>query len=121
MPLTSDFLVIGAGIVGSSVALELKRRYPDCSIRLIDKEPTLGAHGSGRNSGVLHAGFYYSKDSLKARLTRDGNHYWQAFCAEHGLNINKCGKLVVATNEAEDKVLDELLARAKNNKVPLRE
>ncbi|MCL7970504.1 MAG: FAD-dependent oxidoreductase, partial [marine benthic group bacterium] len=67
-----DFLVIGGGIVGLTIAGELRHRHPDCSIVLLEKEPQVGLHASGRNSGVLHAGFYYTADSLKARFSRDG-------------------------------------------------
>ena len=70
----ADFLVIGGGIVGLTIALEALRRFDGAEVTLIEKEPACGLHASGRNSGVLHAGFYYSADSLKARLTRDGNH-----------------------------------------------
>jgi len=114
-----DFLVIGGGIVGVTIALELRRRFPDASIQLIEKEPACGLHASGRNSGVLHAGFYYTADSLKARFTRDGNREMTAYCRERGLPINACGKLVVARNAAEHAGLDELLRRAKHNGVTL--
>lgn len=115
----TDFLVIGAGIVGTSIARELKRRFGDCSVTVLEKEPSLGRHSSGRNSGVLHAGFYYSADSLKARFTRQGNLALTAFCEEHRIPLNRCGKLVVARSEAEIPQLDELLRRAKANGVPL--
>ena len=65
---TPDFLVIGAGIIGLCVARELRRRFPQQSILVIEKEARPGMHASGRNSGVLHAGFYYTADSLKAQL-----------------------------------------------------
>jgi L-2-hydroxyglutarate oxidase LhgO len=68
-----DFLIIGGGIIGLNIAKNLKERDSTCKIVLIDKEPSLAMHSSGRNSGVLHAGFYYSADSLKAKFTRDGN------------------------------------------------
>ena len=74
-----DFLIIGAGIIGLSVALELKKQFSDSKITIIDKEKNLGAHASGRNSGVLHAGCYYSDDSLKAKLCRNGNNYWHSY------------------------------------------
>ena len=73
---TVDYLIIGAGIIGINVALTLKRRYPDASVCVVDKEARLGLHGSGRNSGVIHAGFYYTADSLKARFTREGKQVW---------------------------------------------
>lgn len=118
---TSDFLVIGGGIIGINLALEAQRRYPDASVTLIEKEADCGEHASGRNSGVLHAGFYYSADSLKARLTRDGNQRLTELCTDRGLGINRCGKLVVAKNAGELPVLDELLDRARVNGVELYE
>jgi L-2-hydroxyglutarate oxidase LhgO len=114
-----DFLVIGGGIVGVTIALELRRRRPGASVLLIEKEPACGLHASGRNSGVLHAGFYYSGDSLKARLTVDGNREMTAYCEERKLPVNRCGKLVVARNQSELAGLDELLRRAKVNGVRL--
>ena len=68
-----DFRVIGGGVIGLSIARELRRRQPTARVVLIEKEPVCGAHSSGRNSGVLHAGFYYTPDSLKAKFTREGN------------------------------------------------
>lgn len=117
---TADFLIIGAGVVGLTAALELRRRYPDAAITVIDKEKNLAVHGSGRNSGVLHAGFYYTADSLKARFTRDGNRLWQAYCDDKGLRINRCGKLVVAADETEVEGLRELKRRGDRNGVELR-
>ena len=116
-----DFLVVGAGVIGINIARELKRRYPDASVTVLEKEAHSGEHASGRNSGVLHAGFYYTADSLKAKFTRDGNRALTEYCDEKGIFLNKCGKLVVASNEAEDKLLDELLTRGKNNGVELQE
>ena len=117
--MTVDYLVIGGGILGLSVARELKRRHPNARIVVLEKESRCGAHASTRNSGVLHAGFYYTADSLKARFTRDGNRRLTAFCEERNLAIRKCGKLVVAKNEAEQQGLDELLRRAEVNGVAL--
>lgn len=119
--LTSDFLIIGGGVIGVNLALQATRRFPDSRVTLIEKESDCGVHASGRNSGVLHAGFYYSADSLKARLTKDGNQRLTEHCLEHGLGINRCGKLVVAKNAEELPVLHELLARAKRNGVDLHE
>ncbi len=118
---TSDFLVIGGGIIGLSIARELRRRFPDARIVLIEKEPVCGAHASGRNSGVLHAGFYYSPESLKAKFTKLGNERLTAYCEEKKLPINKCGKLVVAKQEGELAALDELLRRARANGIALAE
>ncbi|MEY2494793.1 MAG: (S)-2-hydroxyglutarate dehydrogenase [Verrucomicrobiota bacterium] len=117
--MTPDFLVIGGGIVGISIARELKSRFSDATVTLIEKEKASGLHASGRNSGVLHAGFYYSADSLKARFTRIGNEAMTAYCASRNIPLNKCGKLVVAKDETELPQLDELLTRGARNKVPL--
>lgn len=119
MKIKCDFLIIGAGVIGLNLALSLRKTYPDSSITVIDKENVLGAHGSGRNSGVLHAGFYYTKDSLKARFCRDGNRMMSQFCEQHGLPLLKCGKLVVAQNEQEVKGLDILLERGRQNDIEL--
>jgi L-2-hydroxyglutarate oxidase LhgO len=88
-------------------------------VALIEKEPAVGLHASGRNSGVLHAGFYYSAESLKARLCRDGNRELTAYCRERGLPLNACGKLVVAQGPGDLAGLDELMRRAEANGVPL--
>jgi len=77
-----DFLIIGGGVIGLSIARRLKHLYTDSSVIILEKEPACGLHASGRNSGVLHAGFYYSPDSLKAQLTRQGNERLRAYCQE---------------------------------------
>jgi L-2-hydroxyglutarate oxidase LhgO len=118
---TCDFLVIGGGVIGVNLALQAKHRFPDAHVALIEKEANFGAHASGRNSGVLHAGFYYTSDSLKARLTRDGNRQLTDYCEKRGLGINRCGKLVVAKNADELPVLDELMLRARQNGVELQD
>ena len=114
-----DFLVIGGGIIGISIARELKSRFHGSKVILIEKEPNCGLHASGRNSGVLHAGFYYSADSLKAKFTREGNRRLTAYCETKNIKINKCGKLVVVKNENELLLLDQLFARGKKNGVDL--
>src|SRR5262245_47482460 len=116
---STDFLIIGGGIVGLSIARELKERHRDSKVTLIEKEPEVGLHASGRNSGVIHAGFYYSADSLKARFTRQGNQLLTSYCEEKKLPVLKCGKLVVAKDASELPQLDELLRRGRANNVPL--
>jgi L-2-hydroxyglutarate oxidase LhgO len=115
----ADFLVIGGGVVGLSVARELRRRDPGAQIVVLEKEPRVGVHASGRNSGVLHAGFYYSPDSLKARFTRAGNERLTQYCLERALPIRRCGKLVVARDASELPRLDELARRGVANGVTL--
>ena len=115
--ITTEYLIIGAGIVGLSVAKKLKEKHPNADVLVIEKEEDIARHASGRNSGVLHAGFYYTKDSLKARFTKEGNGELKKFCEENGLKINRCGKVVVALDEDELRVLYELEKRAKANGV----
>ena len=114
-----DFLIAGGGIIGLSVARELKRRHRGSRVLVVDKEARLAMHASGRNSGVLHAGFYYSPESLKARFTRVGNARLTEYCLERGLPIRRCGKLVVARSEDELPQLDELHRRGVTNGVAL--
>jgi L-2-hydroxyglutarate oxidase LhgO len=118
---TPEFLVIGGGIIGVSVARRLRVRFPKSAVVVMEKERALGMHSSGRNSGVIHAGFYYSADSLKARFTREGNVALTRFCEEHKLPLNRCGKLVVTRSADDLPQLDELLRRARANGVPMEE
>lgn len=119
--MTSDFLVIGGGVIGISVARELRKRFSDSRVTLIEKEQRCAEHASGRNSGVLHAGFYYSADSLKAKFTREGNRLLREYCEYKKIPVNKCGKLVVTKDASELLSLDELLKRGRNNGVVLEE
>jgi (S)-2-hydroxyglutarate dehydrogenase len=119
--LTADFLIIGGGVIGLNLALQIRRRHSASKIILIEKESYCGKHASGRNSGVLHAGFYYTADSLKARFTREGNTCMTEYCRTRGLRINRCGKLVVAKDPADLAGLEELLKRAQKNGVELHE
>jgi len=108
---TYDFLVIGAGIIGLNIAIKLKERFPDCRVCMIEKEKEPRLHGSGRNSGVLHAGFYYTSDSLKVRFCKEGNKQLTEYCLERGLPINRCGKMVVVKDGSELLVLNKRLHR----------
>jgi len=118
-PTRCDTLIIGGGIMGLAVARTLRRQFPSSSITLIEKDADVAGHASGRNSGVLHAGFYYGADSLKAKFCRDGNAALRQYVAEHGLRINDCGKIVVAQNEQELETLHELYRRGQVNGVQL--
>lgn len=115
----TDFLVIGGGIIGINIATELRNLFPDTKVTLIEKGKECGAHASTRNSGVLHAGFYYSPDSLKAKFTRIGNKLLTEYCDSNRIPVNKCGKLVVAKDPSEHVYLDELLKRGRTNDIPL--
>lgn len=116
----SDYLIIGAGIIGLAIAKQLKEKYPDKTINILEKESDVAYHSSGRNSGVLHAGFYYTSDSLKAKFTKDGNAFMRRYCEENNLSINKCEKVVVANNEDEVESLYELEKRGLKNGVNVR-
>jgi L-2-hydroxyglutarate oxidase LhgO len=115
----SDVLIIGAGIVGLSVGIALLQARPSLKILVIDKEAGPGQHASGRNSGVLHAGFYYSPDSLKAKFCREGNAELRRLCIENGIPVLECGKVVVSRNTEEDTRLDLLYSRGITNGVEL--
>jgi len=115
----SDVLIIGAGIVGLSVGIALLQARPSFKILVIDKEDGPGQHASGRNSGVLHAGFYYSPDSLKAKFCSEGNAELRKLCIENQIPVLECGKVVVARNAEEDARLDLLYSRGITNGVEL--
>lgn len=114
LPERAEILIVGAGIIGLTLARELLARGRS-GIVLLDKEPELGRHASGRNSGVLHAGVYYAEGSFRARSCLAGNRLMKAFCREHGLPLVESGKVIVARTEAELPVLDELFRRATAN------
>lgn len=107
----ADVTVIGGGIVGLATARALLREGRVGLVRVLEKEHALAAHQSTHNSGVLHAGLQYQPGSEKARLARDGIRSMTAFCQEHGIPHEICGKLVVATHEAELPLLDEMFGR----------
>ena len=113
----ADYVIIGAGIIGLTVALEIKRRFAKATVIVLEKEDEVGQHASGRNSGVIHAGFYYSADSLKARFCRDGNQAMREYCRKRQVPMFMCGKLVVAQNAEELPGLDELYKRGVANDV----
>ncbi len=108
-------LILGAGIIGMSLAYEWRKKHPNDEIIIIDKEPHEAFHASGKNSGILHAGFYYNTDTLKAKLTAEGNFLMKNFCKRKNIKINETGKLVVAKSESELKILKELEKRSKTN------
>lgn len=112
---TCDYLIIGAGIVGLSVAREIKSREPNARIRVLEKEPRLGVHASGRNSGVLHTGIYYPHGTLKAKLCKAGADAMFAYAKKHGIPVRRDGKVIVATSEENAKGLDKLMANAEAN------
>ncbi len=110
-----DYAVIGGGLVGLATSRELMKRRPGSSICILEKESTWASHQSSRNSGVIHAGVYYTPGSLKARLGVAGNASMVAFCQEHGIPHDQCGKLIAATDEEELPRMAKLEERAMAN------
>jgi L-2-hydroxyglutarate oxidase LhgO len=112
-----DFLIVGGGILGLSIGLEVLRNFPDSRTLIVEKEVGTGLHASGRNSGVLHAGFYYSADSLKAKFCRDGNFELRRIIQDNEIPLLECGKVVVAQNDSELLALRKLHERGNLNGV----
>jgi L-2-hydroxyglutarate oxidase len=109
------FAVVGGGIIGLAVAHKLTRRYPEAHVVVLEKEPRVGLHQSGHNSGVLHSGLYYKPGSLKAQLAVSGIRQMIAFCQEHNIPHEICGKLVVACSVEELSRLRDLCERGARN------
>jgi len=114
-PVTYDVAVVGGGIVGCATAFALSAAHPGLKLVLLEKEGHLAAHQTGHNSGVIHAGLYYRPGSLKARNCTVGREALYAFCAEHGIPCERCGKVVVAVDERELPALEELERRGRAN------
>lgn len=110
-----DCAVIGGGILGLSVGMMLGRRQNGLKITVLEKEPDVALHQTGRNSGVIHSGIYYKPGSLKARFATAGNQTMVDFCEEHGIPYEACGKIIVATNEQELPLLETLYQRGLAN------
>jgi L-2-hydroxyglutarate oxidase len=115
---TFDVAVVGGGIVGFATAFRLARAHPELRILLLEKEPEPACHQTGHNSGVIHSGLYYKPGSAKARTCVAGGDLMKAFCREHGIAFDICGKVVVATEERELPALEELHRRGLANGVP---
>ncbi|MGX2040499.1 L-2-hydroxyglutarate oxidase [Methylocaldum sp. MU1018] len=115
---TYDFVIVGAGIVGLTVAHELLKRQPGSRLAIIEKEPALGKHASGRNSGVMHCGIYYGSDTLKAKVCASGARRMVEFAKAEGIAVNQCGKVILATSEDQLPTVDKLMANAKDNNIP---
>ena len=113
----ADLLVIGGGILGLATAREMLMRRPGLRVLVVEREPELAAHQTGNNSGVVHAGLYYTPGSLKARLCREGKVALEAYCAERGIEVQRVGKLVVALTEGELPRFEALEAKARENGV----
>ena len=107
--------IIGGGIIGLATALRLSQKLPGASVTVLEKEPEVGRHQSGHNSGVLHCGLYYKPGSIKARLAVTGIRQMVAFCQEHGIPHEVCGKLVVAARPDDIPRLNDLFERGLQN------
>jgi L-2-hydroxyglutarate oxidase len=113
----SDVIIVGGGIVGLATAYQLMQRHPKLRITILEKEKALAQHQTGHNSGVLHTGIYYKPGSLKAINCREGKRRMEEFCAAHDLPFELCGKVIVATSEAELPALENIYQRGQANGV----
>lgn len=113
--LSSDIVILGGGMVGLCIAHQILEHNPDTKVTIVDKEPELGAHSSGRNSGVLHAGIYYPPGTVKATVCVNGAKRLRAWCENEGLPILSCGKVIAPQSESLDPQLDLLYDRGKKN------
>ena len=118
-PKKCDVLIIGGGIIGLSIGIALLESKPSLKVIIAEKEKGLGFHASGRNSGVLHAGFYYSPNSLKAKFCREGNNELRKVAKKHGIPVRDVGKVVVARNADENVRLETLFERGVKNGVDI--
>jgi L-2-hydroxyglutarate oxidase len=110
-----DIIIIGGGIVGLATALQCGRTFPKLRLLLVEKEERVAFHQSGHNSGVIHSGIYYKPGSLKAKLCVEGAAAMTAFCREHSIPVEICGKVIVATTVEELPRLQGLLQRGQAN------
>jgi L-2-hydroxyglutarate oxidase len=113
-----DIVIIGAGIVGLAAGREILRRKPALRLAIVEKEPEIGQHQTGHNSGVIHSGIYYAPGSLKAKACVAGAAQLYAYCEEKGIAFERCGKVIVASDESEVPRLEELYRRGTANGVP---
>ena len=113
----SHVAILGGGIVGLATAYNLTQRSPELFVRVLEKEPEVGAHQTGHNSGVLHSGIYYKPGSLKAANCRIGKQAMERFCLEHGVPYDICGKVIVAVDEGELPTLERIYERGQANGV----
>ena len=116
--MTYDVAIVGGGIVGLATARALHERAPHARLAILEKEPKLASHQTGHNSGVIHSGIYYRPGSAKARLCVEGKHLLLEFCEKHGIRVDRCGKVIVATSKAELPRLHSLYERGRANGVP---
>ncbi|MFC2007635.1 NAD(P)/FAD-dependent oxidoreductase [Chloroflexota bacterium] len=109
----TDLTIIGAGIIGLAIASELSDKGYD--ILLLEKNEKYGQEQSSRNSEVIHAGIYYEKDSFKTRMCLEGNRLLYEICEQTGISYNRCGKIIIATDDVEEEKLGQLFNKARDN------
>ncbi|MEK4081359.1 MAG: L-2-hydroxyglutarate oxidase [Solibacillus sp.] len=114
-----EVVIIGGGIVGLSVGLALTERFPDKKVVILEKENSVSKHQTGNNSGVIHSGIYYKPGSFKARFAKQGSQSMVAFCKEHGIEYDICGKVIVATEQHELPLLQNLYERGIQNELEI--
>mgnify|MGYP000433347857 CR=1 FL=1 len=112
-----DIAVIGAGIIGLATAMQLTDKYPSSRVVVLDKEKAIAEHQTGHNSGVIHAGIYYKPGSAKASFCYTGNKELRRFCDKNSVPYKMCGKLVIAINDNEIPMIEELHKRGTDNGV----
>lgn len=112
-----DYIIVGAGIIGLATGYKLSMAYPKASILILEKENKVAAHQTGKNSGVIHSGIYYKPGSYKARNCKDGRHQLVDFCTKHGVAIDVCGKVIVATEQEELERLEAIYRRGLENEI----
>lgn len=115
MEMIYDYMIVGGGIVGLSTGYALIKKHPRAKVLILEKEPSLAAHQTGRNSGVIHTGIYYKPGSLKARFAREGGKKLIEYCEKNSIHYDICGKLIVATEETELVELEKLYKRGLEN------
>ena len=111
-----DFIIVGAGIVGLATAYKLQLKFPSKSIAVLEKETTIGKHQTGRNSGVLHSGIYYTPNSYKAKNCKNGRDQIVVFAKQNDIDIDICGKVIVATTKEELPLLEVIYQKGLQNK-----
>lgn len=114
-----DVLIVGGGVIGLTTGLEILKLNRKLSVLIIEKEAQYGMHASGRNSGVLHAGFYYPPDSRKAQFSTAGNTQLSDFCDQNRIKVNRCGKVLVAQDDSEAETIDYLYNQGRASGVEL--
>ena len=114
-----DVVIVGGGIVGLSTGMAIYEKYPGIKLLVIEKESEVAKHQTGNNSGVIHSGIYYTPGSFKARFAKQGSKEMQEFCKKHDVPYDMCGKVIVASNEEELPLLEDLYERGLENELDI--